>query len=315
MPVCQWAGVSCTDKGHIVNVTLAGKGLSGRISSELGLLPHLAVLNLANNALTGYLPSDLRFSPLEYLDVSNNRLVGFVPPMLCLTGNVNGNGVPQFHCDYVACPAGTFNEFGRQVTFENGHTSQCIPCLDFEATDVTKSFIGATSCDFPGSGMVSTMSGNGGGAAVGGTFLFFLVIGILAGFILMRRRQSKREDIDRNFTMEEQHLDPATSDDYDYEFDVHAQDSVDAILAKNEKTSFDDMWEGNKRSDSPEVQRPEPAEVSSPPHGASSSSGNNSDGSSTGGGDKHGNSGVNRRHAVKRQDSDDELWLDVPKIL
>jgi hypothetical protein len=57
--VCDWVGVDCGAHGRVVNITLRDMNLQGTIPSELGLLSYLKVLDLADNKLTGYLPSDL----------------------------------------------------------------------------------------------------------------------------------------------------------------------------------------------------------------------------------------------------------------
>lgn len=77
---------------------------------------------------------DLRWAPLETLDVSGNKLVGFVPPMLCATGDINGNGENgEFHCDIIACSAGTWSPIGRATqkrsrAIEDDNRYECLPC-------------------------------------------------------------------------------------------------------------------------------------------------------------------------------------------
>ncbi len=106
---CAYSGIECNGSGHVVAINLTDHGLSGTIPQEFGMFKYLKSVDLSDNLLTGYLPSDFRFLPLEYLDVSGNKLEGDVPPMLCLTGDINGNGENgYFNCDTIACPSGTW---------------------------------------------------------------------------------------------------------------------------------------------------------------------------------------------------------------
>jgi len=131
---CAYSGVECNGSGHVVAINLTDHGLSGTIPQEFGMFRYLESVDLSNNRLTGYLPSDFRFLPLEHLDVSGNKLEGNVPPMLCLTGDINGNGkYGDFNCDTIACPSGTWSPIGRASPYEGseGGTKQeysCQPC-------------------------------------------------------------------------------------------------------------------------------------------------------------------------------------------
>lgn len=99
--------------------------------------------------LTGHLPSSLRFPPLEELDISGNRLIGYVPPTLCLTGDINGNGLDgEFKCDVIACKAGTYNNYGHAVIGDE-ETIECMPCTKGYFKDDFKSemYIGSKTCN------------------------------------------------------------------------------------------------------------------------------------------------------------------------
>jgi len=106
---------------------------------EIGFLPYLKRLDLSNNQLIGFLPSDLRFAPLSFLDVSGNFLKGLVPPMLCRKPGINGNGDGgDSNCAHIACPTGTYSSTGRN----NDDFNECLPCLDpqtFLASNVCNS--------------------------------------------------------------------------------------------------------------------------------------------------------------------------------
>lgn len=74
-------GVACDEHGRVANVSLQGKGLSGRIPPEIGGLRSLSGLYLHFNALSGEIPKEiggLRMLSDLYLDV--NGFSGEIPP-------------------------------------------------------------------------------------------------------------------------------------------------------------------------------------------------------------------------------------------
>uniref|UniRef100_A0ACD5Z6P1 Uncharacterized protein n=1 Tax=Avena sativa TaxID=4498 RepID=A0ACD5Z6P1_AVESA len=74
---CTWKGVTCGVDGAVTDISLALKGLEGRISPSLGNLAGLLRLNLSHNSLSGGLPLELvSSSSIIVLDVSFNRLKG-----------------------------------------------------------------------------------------------------------------------------------------------------------------------------------------------------------------------------------------------
>lgn len=202
---CQMEGVYCNSAGNVVNITLSSMGLRGTIPDELGYLRHLKHLNLSDNALTGFLPSDLRWSPLESLDVSGNSLEGFVPPMLCLTGDINGNGENgDFNCDTVACSLGTWSPTGRATHMASREAAldrtECEPC---EAAK----YLGSKHCP-------SSLSASTGGwlrmpvaAAVDGALLLSVLVAmaVVSCFCLSCAlwKMRKRRDIDNSDGEEE----------------------------------------------------------------------------------------------------------------
>jgi hypothetical protein len=130
MDMCQFTGVSCDGHGNVVKIGLRNRSLSGTISESIGFLPFLEELDVSNNDLTGFLPSDLRWTDLTKLDITGNRIRGVVPPLLCLMEDLNGNGNNNvFHCDRLACPSGSYNSKGRYFSM-NGHEEKCLPCYD-----------------------------------------------------------------------------------------------------------------------------------------------------------------------------------------
>jgi hypothetical protein len=137
VPVCMYEGIECDGSGNVVNITLTNMNLQGSISFKLGRLHHMRRLNLANNFLTGEVPSDLRFAPLEHLDLSGNQLEGPLPPLLCLVADINDNGAGgHYSCDVISCPGGTWHSRG----FADPGGS-CMPCVGSSSN-----LIGQRSC-------------------------------------------------------------------------------------------------------------------------------------------------------------------------
>ena len=151
-PVCQRRGVECNDQGQVIKVVLPSLGLRGHLLPEIGFLRKLQVLDLPNNNLKGFLPSDLRFAPLKSFDIRGSRLQGVVPPLLCIKEGVNGNGVGLpgtdinllYACENIVCPRGTYSSIGRASLPENeGEVGiQCLPCGD----DHTTLYMGSDHC-------------------------------------------------------------------------------------------------------------------------------------------------------------------------
>ena len=136
-PVCEMTGIECDAHGRVTSISLKNRGLEGHIPNEVGSLTFLESLDVSDNRLMGYLPSDLRWTSVIHLDVSGNRMRGLIPPLLCMMGELNGNGRDgAFYCDRIACPPGTYNSLGR---LDGGEA--CRPC-----NDETTPFIGQKAC-------------------------------------------------------------------------------------------------------------------------------------------------------------------------
>lgn len=79
---CEWSGVSCTD-GHVTELYLSYRALTGSLPAALADLTALRVLDLHNNQLAGPIPPELaHLEHLSSLDLSRNQLSGSLPPEL-----------------------------------------------------------------------------------------------------------------------------------------------------------------------------------------------------------------------------------------
>eukprot|EP00559_Dactyliosolen_fragilissimus_P007427 CAMPEP_0184869536 /NCGR_PEP_ID=MMETSP0580-20130426/34486_1 /TAXON_ID=1118495 /ORGANISM="Dactyliosolen fragilissimus" /LENGTH=1316 /DNA_ID=CAMNT_0027371083 /DNA_START=70 /DNA_END=4020 /DNA_ORIENTATION=+ len=80
-------------------------------------------IDLKSNRIEGNLPSELsRFSYLK-IDIADNFITG-IDEKLCRMSSWMSGSVDKFGCDAILCPAGTFNQYGRQST----EGAPCIPC-------------------------------------------------------------------------------------------------------------------------------------------------------------------------------------------
>lgn len=83
---CSWTGVECAHVGgsfgtRVVGLELEGAELKGPISSKLGDLSELEVLNLMDNELEGAFPEELcNCRRLMFVDLRKNLLDGSLPP-------------------------------------------------------------------------------------------------------------------------------------------------------------------------------------------------------------------------------------------
>ena len=81
---CSWRGVECArvgeDATRVVGLELKDAGLKGTISSMIGALSELEMLNLMGNNLEGSIPEELcNCKRLMVVNLSNNGLVGYLP--------------------------------------------------------------------------------------------------------------------------------------------------------------------------------------------------------------------------------------------
>ncbi|CAH9076988.1 unnamed protein product [Cuscuta epithymum] len=80
-PVCEYRGVGCDDKGHVVKIDISGWSLSGIFPEDpCSYLPELRILHLAHNNFQGSFPASLtNCSLLEELNMSSTHLTGALP--------------------------------------------------------------------------------------------------------------------------------------------------------------------------------------------------------------------------------------------
>ena len=79
---CLWYGVTCSS-ASVTRLSLANNSLTGTIPSELGNLADLSYLYLGANSLNGNIPKELgNLTNLSYLHIGNNSLSGSIPKEL-----------------------------------------------------------------------------------------------------------------------------------------------------------------------------------------------------------------------------------------
>lgn len=76
----SFEGVACNEKGQVANISLQGKGLSGKLSSAIDGLKHLTGLYLHYNALYGEIPKEIaNLAELTDLYLNVNHFTGEIP--------------------------------------------------------------------------------------------------------------------------------------------------------------------------------------------------------------------------------------------
>ena len=86
--ICGWSGVRCaynytSEMVHVTEIKLPAMKLSGSIPSEIGFLPYLVTVDLANNDITGTIPEELYgLQRLRHLYLNDNKLQGTISPRI-----------------------------------------------------------------------------------------------------------------------------------------------------------------------------------------------------------------------------------------
>jgi hypothetical protein len=87
----SFEGVACNEKGQVANVSLQGKGLSGKLSPAIGDLKHLTGLYLHYNSLYGDIPREIaNLTQLSDLYLNVNHLSGEIPSEIGKMENLQG---------------------------------------------------------------------------------------------------------------------------------------------------------------------------------------------------------------------------------
>ncbi|KAD7480395.1 hypothetical protein E3N88_03531 [Mikania micrantha] len=89
----SFEGVVCNDKGQVANISLQGKGLSGKLSPAISRLQQLTGLYLHYNSLSGTIPKEIsNLTQLSDLYLNVNNLSGSIPVELGNMEGLQGNG-------------------------------------------------------------------------------------------------------------------------------------------------------------------------------------------------------------------------------
>ena len=112
-PLGEWYGVTTNDTGRVTVLFLANNELSGEIPSELGNLTNLETLSLWDNELRGEIPVELGvLANLKVLYLNNNELSGEIPSGLGNLTNLTTLALPN-------------NELSGEIPSELGNLTNC----------------------------------------------------------------------------------------------------------------------------------------------------------------------------------------------
>lgn len=178
IPKCAKTGITCDDNDNIIAINLKNKGLRGSIPESIGFLQFLERLDLSENLLTGFVPSDLRWAPLETLDITGNELRGIIPLKLCEKDGINGIGKKgQFGCDMIACSAGFKSELGYASADD-----KCVPCKNGKTSFVgSKVCFGSNNDNF--NAHIGSSKPHEGLSKTGGFFVFVFFLTVVVGSV------------------------------------------------------------------------------------------------------------------------------------
>lgn len=87
----SFEGVACNEQGQVANISLQGRGLSGKLSPAVGELRHLTGLYLHYNSLYGEIPPEIaNLTKLSDLYLNVNNLSGEIPLELGKMASLQG---------------------------------------------------------------------------------------------------------------------------------------------------------------------------------------------------------------------------------
>lgn len=87
----SFEGIACNELGQVVNISLQGKDLSGKIPPEIGQLQSLSGLYLHFNKLHGVVPKEIaNLTQLSDLYLNVNNLSGVIPTEVGNMSNLQG---------------------------------------------------------------------------------------------------------------------------------------------------------------------------------------------------------------------------------
>lgn len=256
-PACKRTGIECDVSGRVTAIRLPSLGLRGPLIPELGFLGKLHSLELSDNFITGFVPSELRFvDNLTEFNVKGNQLQGVIPVLLCITEGINSNGVgPKgtefdllYSCDNIACARGSYSAIGRAAvpTEEDADGTQCVPCYDDEAA----LYLGRDSCTDISIGGMQFRQDDIRHGVVYTVFVLF-TLGFITHLVISARRRKKYVLSDGEeagsshqqqnvlpLQRQDSHDSPLSIEDYEYEEhsddDWTAADSETDTLARRE---------------------------------------------------------------------------------
>lgn len=137
---------------NLSKLTLAKNALTGSISDKflhsIWDTDKRMTINLQENKLSGTVPASLdRFKSLTLL-IQGNQLTGPLPGSFCSMKKWMHGLVELYGCAAIACPTGTFNTLGQQVS----EHEPCQPCPTSNAglDDSLHTSIGSKHCADPG---------------------------------------------------------------------------------------------------------------------------------------------------------------------
>mmetsp|Transcript_36712 Transcript_36712/g.88748 ORF Transcript_36712/g.88748 Transcript_36712/m.88748 type:complete len:2674 (+) Transcript_36712:708-8729(+) len=160
----SWSGMVSLQTLFIDNAKIESAGITGALP-DFSTMPNLKELHLAQNQLTGTIPSNFisgisDTSNVVTIRLEDNHLIGTVPSSLtafrrlninlvgnlftalgdglCNQPNWNDGAVGRYSCDAILCPAGEFSPSGRQTSADDA----CQPCPGAESSP----YFGVTSC-------------------------------------------------------------------------------------------------------------------------------------------------------------------------